>query len=326
MGGNLYYVFGILLFLAVVLFIEGAYVWWNDAKGPEAKRIESRLRVMSAGRHEDKAHLSILKERMLADSPVMQKVLLQLPRIHQLDRLLQQSGLTLSAAQFLSLVAMLGVGAGIGALLLGWPLPLVVLAAALAAAVPWMVAYSRKRERLAKIDLQMPDALDLMGRALRAGHALPGALEMVGDEMADPIASEFRITFDEVNYGIAMKDALANLAARVPIDDLRFFVIAVQIQRETGGNLAELLDNLASLIRARHKLMGTIRVLSAEGRLSATILCILPFVVAVVIYLLNPKFIATLWTDPFGVRLLVAGAIGLVIGIIWTQRIIRIRV
>ena len=183
-----------------------------------------------------------------------------------------------------------------------------------------------KRKRLTTFEQQLPDALDLMGRALRAGHAFSGAMKMVGDEMPEPVAGEFRTTFDELNYGISLQDALQNLATRVPSDDLRYFVIAVLIQRETGGNLTELLDNISALIRARLKLMGTIRVLSAEGRLSATILCILPFVVAVVIYLLNPKFIATLWTDPFGVRLLVAGAIGLVIGIIWTQRIIRIRV
>ena len=165
-----------------------------------------------------------------------------------------------------------------------------------------------------------------MGRALRAGHALPSAVQMVRDEMAQPIAGEFGVVFDEVNYGIAMRDALTSLATRVPINDLRYFVIAVLIQRETGGNLAELLDTIAALIRGRQKLAGTIRVLSAEGRLSATILCLLPFVAAFMLYLVNPKFMETLWTDPLGMRFLVAGLILMVIGIFWSRSIIRIHV
>jgi tight adherence protein B len=326
MSGVLYYVFAILLFVAVVLFVEGIYVWWNDARGPEARRIESRLRLMSAGGHDDKKSFSILKERLLADSPAMQKALLRVPRIHLLDRLIEQSGLSWSVAQLLGLMLAFGVVGAVIATLPGWPWPLVVLVAAFTASLPLFYALDHKRRRLVRIDRQLPDALDLMARALRAGHALPGALQMVGDELAQPIAGEFRIAFDEVNYGIAMKDAMINLATRVPIKDLRYFVIAVLIQRETGGNLAELLDSIAALVRGRHKLIGTVRVLSAEGRLSATILCILPFVAGFLFYLANPELMAELWTDPIGVRLIIFAAILMVIGIFWSRQIIRIRV
>ena len=123
---------------------------------------------------------------------------------------------------------------------------------------------------------------------------------MVGDEMSDPIAREFGAAFDEVNYGISMQDALLNLSARVPSNELKYFVVAVLIQRTTGGNLAELLDDIAAIMRARQKLLGTIRVLSADGRLSAWILCILPFALAFAIFLLNPAFLSILWTDPAG--------------------------
>jgi tight adherence protein B len=149
---------------------------------------------------------------------------------------------------------------------------------------------------------------------------------MVGDEMTGPIAGEFGIAFDEVNYGIPMQTALMNLATRVPITDFRYFVIAVLIQRETGGNLAELLDKIAAIIRGRHKLMGTVRVLSAEGRLSAWILCLLPFALAFVISFINREFLSLLWTDPAGVRLLAGALVLMVFGIFWVRRIIRIHV
>jgi tight adherence protein B len=194
------------------------------------------------------------------------------------------------------------------------------------ASFPVIRVLRARRQRLKAIEQQLPDALELMARALRAGHAFLSALQMVSTEGSEPIAQEFRMTFDEVNYGVAMQDALMNLATRVPVTDLRFFVIAVSIQRETGGNLAELLDKLGMLIRARFKLLGTIRVLSAEGRLSAWILSLLPFVLVVLINLVNPKFMSILWTDPAGVYLVGGGLILMTIGIVWMRRIIQIRV
>jgi tight adherence protein B len=249
-----------------------------------------------------------------------------MPRVHTLDRLLEQSGLRWSVAQFLTLTL---AAAAIGVLLgmyLAWPPALVVLAGVALAALPLIHVLRSKSKRLVQIDQQLPDALEMMSRALRAGHAFPSTLKMVGDEMNDPIAAEFRIAFDEVNYGIPMQDALVNLATRVPIADFRYFVIAVLIQRETGGNLAELLDNIAALVRARHKLAGTIRVLSAEGRLSAWILCVLPFALAFVIFLVNPGFLSVLRTDPAGIRLVIGALVLMFIGILWMREIIRIRV
>src|SRR5207245_2988014 len=129
-----------------------------------------------------------------------------------------------------------------------------------------------RQRRLRRIDEQLPDALDLLSRALLAGHAFPSAIQMVADEISEPIAGEFRIVFDEVNYGVSMPDALNNLSARIPGTDVGYFVVAVLIQRETGGNLTELLGNIATIVRERLKLFGRIKVFSAEGRLSAWIL------------------------------------------------------
>lgn len=322
----LYYLFATLIFLAVVLLVEGAYLIWNSSKGPEAERIARRLRTMSAGSHGGEQSISIVKDRLLSKTPMMQRMLLQMPRVGAMDRLLQQSGVTWSVSDFLglSLIAFLAALFAASYLPIPW-LFRVVIAAAIAL-LPYLYVVRAKAKRLNRIEQQLPDAMDLMGRALRAGHAFPTALKMVGDEMSDPIASEFRVTFDEVNFGISMPDALMNLATRVPSTDLRYFVIAVLIQRETGGNLSELLASISAIIRDRLKLMGQVKVLSAEGRLSAWILGLLPFGAALMIQLANPKFLEVLYTDPMGKKMLMIAAGMMVIGVLAMRKIIHIRV
>jgi tight adherence protein B len=322
----LYYVTGILVFLAVVLLIEGMYLTWNSAKGPEAERVARRLRMMSAGGHAGGASNTMIKKRLLSETPLLQRLLLQVPRVSQIDRLLEQSGISWTVSDLIALSLLSPVLAGGLGLFLGLPLPLVLGIMALSIALPLLLVLRAKSLRLAKVDRQLPDALDLISRALRAGHAFPTALKMVGDEMSAPIADEFRIAFDEVNFGISMGDALMNLATRVPSTDLRYFVIAVLIQRETGGNLAELLDNISKIVRERIKLLGQIRVLSAEGKMSAWVLGLLPFGAALMIQLTNPSFLSVLYTDPVG-RQMVGGALFMmVVGVIAMRKIIRIRV
>ena len=322
----LYYIFGILIFLAVVLLIEGLYLSWNTARGPEAERVARRLRMMSAGAHSDHPARSMIKQRLLSESPALQNLLRQLPRVQQLDRILEQSGLAWSVANLAGaclLAGVLGCGAG---LWLGLPAAAVLLLGPLFATLPLLLVLHAKSRRLARIGVQLPDALDLIGRAMRAGHAFPTALKMAGDEMSEPIATEFRATFDEVNFGIAMNEALLNLATRVPITDLRYFVIAAMIQRETGGNLGELLDNISAIIRARMKLLGQVRVLSAEGRMSAWVLSLLPFGTAGMIWLSSPQYLDVLFTDPSGKRLMLGCLLMMAAGILAMRKIIRIRV
>jgi tight adherence protein B len=319
------YVFAVLLFFAVVLAVEGSYLWWSDVRGPEVRRVERRLRLMSAGAHDDRA-TSVLKQRLLATSPGLQQLLLRVPRIHRLDRLLEQSGLSWSVSQFLAYSVLAAVGATLATSLLTSRWELLLAVAVGAALLPIGIVLRGRVRRLRRIEQQLPDALDLIARALRAGHAFPSALKMVGDEMADPIATEFGATFDEVNFGISLADALGNLATRVPSEELKYFVVAVLIQRTTGGNLAELLDQISAIMRARQKLLGTVRVLSADGRLSAWILCLLPFVLAAAIFALNPAFLRILWTDAAGPSLLATAGVMMVLGIVWIRRIIRIHI
>ena len=322
----LYLVFGVFLFIAVVLLVEGAYLMWNTSKGPEAKRIARRLRLMSAGTSQPGEEVSILKTRMLSQSPAMERLLLQAPRIQQLDRLLEQSGLTWSVAELLGMMALSAIAGAAVALYFGMTFFLTLIAAMIMGALPVAYVFNARAKRMVKVEQQLPDALDLIGRALRAGHAFPTAVKMVSDELNDPIGGEFRTLFDEVNYGVSMHTALLNLAARIPVTDLRYFVIAVLIQRETGGNLAELLDNIAAIIRARLKLFGQIRVLSAEGRMSAWILTLLPIVVALVMNFINPAFIGILWKDPMGLRLVGGAVLLMIFGIFWMWRIVKIHV
>jgi tight adherence protein B len=323
---TLYYLFGTLIFIAVVLFIEGAYLTWNSSKGPEAGRIARRLRVMSAGAHSGGADISIIKERLLSTSPLLQRFLMRLPRVGTVDRILQQSGLSWNVS------TLLGVTAGVFFVIFfangyfAMPILLRLAMAGAIAALPYMYVARVRSKRLVRFDEQLPDALDLMGRALRAGHAFPTALKMVGDEMTQPLGGEFVIAFDEVNFGIAMQDALMNLATRVPSTDLRYFVIAVLIQRETGGNLSELLSNISSIIRDRIKLIGQVRVLSAEGKMSAWILGLLPFGAALMMHLINPKFLEVLYTDPGGRKMIAFAGTMMVFGVLVMRKIIRIRV
>jgi tight adherence protein B len=322
----LYYATGILVFLAVVLLIEGMYLTWNSAKGPEAERVARRLRMMSAGAHAGGESASMIKKRLLSESPAFQRLLLQLPRVSQVDRLLEQSGMTWTVSDLIVLSLLCPVLVGGLALFLRLPLFAVLPLMVLSLGFPLLMVLRAKGKRLAKVDQQLPDALDLIGRALRAGHAFPTAMKMVGDEMNAPIADEFKATFDEVNFGISMNDALMNMATRVPSTDLRYFVIAVMIQRETGGNLAELLDNISKIVRERIKLMGQIRVLSAEGRMSAWVLGLLPFAAAAMIQLTNPGFLAVLYTDPAGQKMVATAITMMIVGVFVMRKIIRIRV
>ncbi|MBB3013589.1 type II secretion system F family protein [Cupriavidus alkaliphilus] len=323
---TIFYAFGILLFVAVVLCVEGIYLWWNNAHGPAAKRIEARLRALSAGGHVGAEQLSILKKRMLADSPRLQQWLMRMPRIGALDRWLEQSGSSWSVAQLLGYCAMVVLCTVALIPLLPVPASLVMLGAVLTAMLPVLHVVRLRSKRLKQLEAQLPDAVDMISRALRAGHSFSGALSMVGQEMKAPIGPEFRTTFEEINYGVALDEAMTNLAMRVPVADLRYFVIAVLIQRESGGNLAEILDTIGTMVRERLKLFDKIRVLSAEGKMSAWVLGLLPFCTAGLILVVNPGFMNVLWEDPLGLRMIGGALVSMSFGVLWMRKIIRIRV
>ncbi|RQS35404.1 pilus assembly protein TadB [Burkholderia sp. Bp8992] len=323
---TIFYGFVILTFVAVVLAIEGAYQWWNARHGSAARRIEARIRAMSAGGNVQQERLSILKKRMLDESKPFDRMLLRMPRVQALDLMIQQSGLDWTLPKLIMLSVVFAAFAWIVTSFAS-RMQLAALPVALfAGCLPLMYVMRCRGRRLRRLERQLPEICDMIARALRSGHSFTSTLGMVGDEFPDPMGGEFRVTFDEVNYGVSLHDALMNLTTRVPVQDLRYFVIAVLIQRETGGNLAELLDSIAALIRERFKLFDKVRVLSAEGRLSAWILGLLPFGTAAVMALLNREFLSVLWEDPAGIRMVGTMLVSMLFGLFWIRRIVRIRV
>ncbi|KVH35204.1 pilus assembly protein TadB [Burkholderia cepacia] len=323
---TIFYGFVILTFVAVVLAIEGGYQWWNARHGSAARRIESRIRSMSAGGNVQQERLSILKKRMLDESKPFDRLLLRVPRVHRLDLVIQQSGLDWTLPKLIMLSTVFTAFAWLVLSFATLPQLAVLPLALFAGCAPIMYVLRCRGRRMRKLERQLPDICDMIARALRSGHSFTSTLGMVGDEFPDPMGGEFRVTFDEVNYGVSLHDALMNLATRVPVQDLRYFVIAVLIQRETGGNLAELLDSIAALIRERFKLFDKVRVLSAEGRLSAWILGLLPFGTAAVMAVLNREFLSVLWEDPAGIRMVGTMLVSMLFGLFWIRRIVRIRV
>jgi tight adherence protein B len=320
-----YVLFIVLMFVAVVLALEGFYTVWASKNSPEAKRVAARLRQLEDVNEE--TSLSIERRAPTRRWNWLDDALIAgLPKGPGLLAYLDTSGTGRSVGEMLIYSGVLG---GIGALVpYAWGKPWVfsLLLGGVLATLPWFWLARERKKRIDLFERQIPEALDLMGRALRAGHAFPTAVKMVGDEMPDPIGKEFRILFDETNFGIPQNEALMRLADRVPVDDLRYFVVAVIIQRESGGNLAELLDNIASIVRARLKLLGEVRTLSAEGRMSAWVLGLLPFCVALLVNIVNPKFMTVLWTDPVGLRMVGGALLMMVFGVWWMRKIIHIRI
>lgn len=321
----IFYGFAVMLFGACILLIEGAWLWWSGAHGGAARRVARRLRLMSA-RGPGGERVSILKQRRYSQSALLERGLRRLPRVGALDRLLLQAGLKWSVAQFLGAAALTPLAAL--ALPPFWdaPPPLALLWLASALLAPWLLLWRARNARLLRIEAQLPEAADFLARALRAGHSFSNVLQMVGGELPEPLSGEFKQAYEEINYGVPMNEALQNLAARIPLTDLRYLVIAVLIQRESGGNLAEVLTSIGGIIRARLKLLAQVRVMATEGKMSAWVLGLLPVGVTLVMCGTNYAYISVLWTDPAGIRLLwyAAGMIGL--GAAWMRVVIKIRI
>jgi tight adherence protein B len=321
-----FYGFAVLLFAACILMVEGAWLWWSGTHGSAARRINRRLRLMAARGEAGGERISILKQRRYARAPGLERLLRRVPQAAQLDHLLLQSGLSWSVAQFIGVTGALLLAALL--LLAAWsmPLPGALLLLSCAVSGPCLLVLRARAARLKKIEAQLPEAADFLARALRAGHSFSNVLQMVGDELNEPISGEFKMAHEEINYGVPMNEALQNLAARIPLTDLRYLVIAVLVQRESGGNLAEVLVSIARIIRARLKLLGQVRVLSAEGRMSAWVLGLMPVVMIGVMALVNPQYIRLLWTDPSGIKLLWYAAGMVALGVVWMRNVIRIRI
>lgn len=317
--------FVVVAFLAILLLLEGLWHLWLSRHGPHARRLAERLRRVSAAPPGAAAFdpTSIGSGAWgLPRWPWLERV----PVGRRLQRWIDASGSSWSVLDAAAVSAAFAVGAGVLVGLWRGDLPWIAGAAMFGLAVPWMWLAQRRQQRQERIESQFPQALELISRALRAGHALSAAIRMAAEELPDPLVRDFRLLFESLNYGQPLPEALSGFARQVPLADAGYFSVAVIVQRETGGNLAEVLDQIATLVRERLRLRGEVRTLSAEGRLSAVILTALPFGVALVVQVLNPGFLSVLWTDPSGRQMVAASLAGMVLGVVWMRSIIRIRV
>lgn len=250
-----------------------------------------------------------------------------LSRVGNFRRLLEQADVSLNASKFVLLSAGLAfVGAAVCLFTPAIPNFFAPIVAPIAGIGPLLWVVLRRRKRLRKFGQQMPEALELISRALRAGHSLASGINLVSDEMAEPISKEFRRCYEAQNLGIPLEEALEDMCERVPNLDLRFFVTAIVLQRQTGGDLAEILDKIGSLIRERFKIWGQIQALTGEGRLSGIVLLALPPALFIVMYYLNPDYCTVLFTDPLGHKMLAGAVVMQIVGAIVIKKIISIKV
>jgi tight adherence protein B len=313
------------IFVLTLILIEGGYFALRRIQNPEKKEVLRRLRGLPSTRYENEI-IDIMRKSMLSEVPWLNRVLLGFRWTDKLNRLLEQADTESTLGVFVLLSVLLAsAGFLMGLWFTSRALPSIA-AAILLGVIPFFYIYFKKKRRMEKFQRQLPDALDLIARALKAGHAFTGGLRMVAEELGDPIGTEFEKTLNEINFGVGIPEALKNLPNRVDCPDLKFFITSVILQRETGGNLAEILAKITYLIRERFKLQNRVQVLSAEGKLSAIILIAIPFVIALALAALNPAYIKTLFVDPIGKIFVAFALIMMIIGIFVMKKMIRIKV
>jgi tight adherence protein B len=298
-----------------------------DERSARARLIKERLAEERKGpERAAEEELALVRDEQLSQIPALDSLLRSSAQVSAIQKTLAQAGIPMRAGNFIGLSALAGVAAAIIAYVLSKRVEIAWVAMIVGFLLPYSYASFKRTKRFARFDELFPEAIDTLARAVRAGHAFTTALEMITNEVGEPIASEFRQLYEEQKFGMPVRDALMNLADRVPSVDVKFFVTAVMLQRETGGNLAEILDNLSYVIRERFKIQRQVRVYTAQGRLTMALLMGMPPIIVTVMMLLNPGFIRPLFSDPIGHTLLVAGITLQTVGYFVIRRIIRIQV
>ena len=313
-----------LVFLAVTLGVFVVISLWDQRK---AKARTLRERLASVEKPERAPlQLAILRDEMLSRIPAFDTLLRRSPRASQLQKMLAQGHVDIRTGNFLILCAVTALAFAVIAYLAGGNIVFGWAGALLGFFIPYAYASHMRARRFQKFEEKFPEAIDTLSRAVRAGHAFTTALEMIANEIAEPVAGEFRQLYEEQKFGLPVRDALINLTDRIPLVDVKFFVTAVMLQRETGGNLAEILDNLSYVIRERFKVLRQVRVHTAQGRMTMLLLMALPPTIVVLMLTINPGFIQPLFTDPIGHALIVVGITLQTVGYFVIRKIIRIQV
>lgn len=316
-----------LVFLFALFLVLGAYLLATHGSDTKRQRLQKRLAdaLLHSAQTED-VEVVLARSELMSEVPTLNRALLRLQAALHLKKMLDQADLHITPSRLLMFSVMAGLLAGLAASVITVSLLIMLGASVLAAAIPFVHVWWARKKRFDKFLEHLPDALDLMSRALSAGHAFAESLHMVSAEMPEPIATEFRKTYEEQNLGLSLKLALENLTQRIPLLDLHMCVTAILIQRETGGNLAEILEKVAYTIRERFRILGDLKTLTTSSRMSAWLLCGLPIFVTVMITVLNPEYMSVLWKDPRGHYLIAAAMFMQVTGMLIVRKILNIKI
>jgi tight adherence protein B len=314
-----------LLFILLLIFTFAVVLYLLRPTKTETA-VQQHLEGIKENREGPARGITILKEEGYSSNPALTQIIRQIPgSIGTLD-LIRQSGQTwdVSLVMGTSLLSTVLVAWIASLFLPGILFP--ALAGVATGSIPYIYLFVMREARFRKCDQLLPEAIDLMARGLRAGHALNAVLEMVGNEMAEPIASEFRRLHEEHALGLTLREATLNMVSRLPRDDMRFLATAILLQKETGGNLALILDKTAAVARERSRLRGQLRIYTAQGRITGWILCLMPFIMFGLLSMVNWKTEKILFTDDFGRTAVYAGLVFMAIGVLVIRKIINVKV
>jgi len=316
-----------LVFVFALFLVLGAYL--AATHGTESKRARLQQRLSEAllhSAHTEDIEVVLARNELMSEIPMLNRFMVQLQSATKLKRMLDQADLHITPSRLMMFSFMAGVLGGLAASVLTPYLAIMVFAGLVTSSIPFVHVWYKRSKRFNKFLELLPDTLDLISRALSAGHAFSEALYMVSTEMPEPIATEFRKTYEEQNLGLSIKLALENLAERIPLLDLRMTITAVLIQRETGGNLAEILEKVSYTIRERFRILGDLKTLTTSSRMSAWILCGLPIFIAVAVTVLNPDYMSVLWKDQRGHYLIAAAMFLQISGMLIVRKILNIKI
>ena len=316
-----------LVFLFALFLVLGAFLLATQGSDAKRARLQKRLsEALLYSSHTEDVEIILARTELMSEIPFLNRTLVNLQSALHLKRMLDQADLQITPSKLIMFSVMAGMLAAMAAGVATGMLPMMILVGLVTASLPFLYVLFMRRKRLNLFLELLPDALDLVSRALSAGHAFSEALHMVATEMPDPISAEFQKTYEEQNLGLSLKLALENLTQRIPLLDLKMCVTAIMIQRETGGNLAEILEKVAYTIRERFRIMGDLKTLTTSSRMSAWLLCGLPIGVSLVITIMNPEYMSVLWRDPRGHVLIAIALFMQLTGMLIVRKILNIKI
>jgi tight adherence protein B len=317
----------LVAFLAVALGTVSLVILWEWFQEQQRKRqMVDQLRSLANEPIESSAARSTVFRSAVLESSWLRPIISRFPQLRDAGFILQQAGVSWTLQTLFLLSIGLAVAIGSMVLIASQSIPVAVIATIIGGLLPTMYVRRRRTKRLNAFEELLPEAIDLVGRALRAGHPLTAGFKMAADDGPEPVAGEFRRVFEEQRFGLPIQDSLLGMADRIDIVDVRILVTAILIQREVGGNLAEILDNLSAVVRARFTIRRQIRVYTAQGRMTGYLLSALPIILFSMLYMINAEYMSILFKDPVGKILIVIAVSMQLIGFLWIRKIIKIEI